>query len=305
MQRHYRIRYIFVRIFGFLASFTSGFPALCRVEKKGHPCQARKNSHEKMPTPEQLARLNIDKILTAAGWVVQDRRRINLHTASAIALCETDVERGFADYMLFVEGKAIGVVEAKAEGTPLVGVADQSEIYARSKLKDFQRWANPLPLPHESNGEEIRFRDLRDPRSRSRFTFGIHRPETLRVSIEQSNTLRTRLQKLPPLVTIGLRDCQVEAVKGLEKSLSRQHPRALVQMATGAGKTGWPSPNVTGSSSLVVLNEFYFLSIVPISANRQRTNLISGTARTLSAALQTNTSFNASTESLLSRVPRL
>jgi type I restriction enzyme, R subunit len=190
-----------------------------------------------MPTPEQQARQNIDAMLAAAGWVVQDRRRINLHAASAIALCETDVERGFADYMLFVDAKAIGVVEAKAEGTPLVGVADQSEVYARSELTDFQRWANPLPFTYESNGDEIRFRDLRDPHSRSRFIFGIHRPETLRAWIDQSNTLRARLQKPPPLVTTGLRDCQIDAINGLEKSFARQGPRALVQMATGAGKT--------------------------------------------------------------------
>src|SRR5436190_17943754 len=122
-----------------------------------------------MPTPEQLARKNIDAMLAAAGWLVQDLRRINMHAASAIALCETDLEKGFADYMLFVEGKAIGVVEAKSEGTPLVGVADQSESYARSELKDFQRWATPLPFTYESNSDEIRFRDLRDPHSRSRF----------------------------------------------------------------------------------------------------------------------------------------
>src|SRR5207253_347140 len=112
---------------------------------------------------------------------------------------------------LFIDAKAIGVVEAKAEGTPLVGVADQSEIYARSELTDFQRWATPLPFTYESNGDEIRFRDLRDPRSRSRFVFGFHRPETLRTWIDQSDTLRARIQKPPPLVTTGLRDCQVEA----------------------------------------------------------------------------------------------
>jgi type I restriction enzyme, R subunit len=190
-----------------------------------------------MPTPEQLARENIDAMLTAAGWVIQDRRRINLHAAPAIALCETDVERGFADYGLFLDAKAIGVFEAKAEGTPLVGVADQSEAYARSRLTDFQRWAFPLPFTYESNGDEIRFRDLRDPRSRSRFLFTTHRPETLRAWIEQPDTLRARLQKPPPLITTGLRTCQVDAVNGLEKSFARQHPRALVQMATGAGKT--------------------------------------------------------------------
>jgi type I restriction enzyme, R subunit len=142
-----------------------------------------------------------------------------------LRFAKTDVERGFADYGLFLDAKAIGVLEAKAEGTPLVGVADQSEAYARSKLTDFQRWAFPLPFTYESNGDEIRFRDLRDPRSRSRFLFTTHRPETLRAWIEQPDTLRARLQKPPLLITTGLRTCQVDAVNGLEKSFARQHPR--------------------------------------------------------------------------------
>jgi type I restriction enzyme R subunit len=75
----------------------------------------------------------------------------------AIALCETDGQGGFADYMLFVDGKALGVVEAKAVGTPLVGFAEQSESYARARLTDFQRWADPLPFTYESDGEEWRF----------------------------------------------------------------------------------------------------------------------------------------------------
>ena len=66
-------------------------------------------------TPEQKARKRIDAMLLAAGWLVQDRRRLNLHAAPGVALCETDVEGGFADYMLFVDAKAIGVLEAKAE----------------------------------------------------------------------------------------------------------------------------------------------------------------------------------------------
>jgi type I restriction enzyme R subunit len=193
-------------------------------------------------TPEQKARRQIDAQLVAAGWIVQDRRRLNLHAGPGVALCETDVEGGFADYMLFLDAKAAGVLEAKAAGTPLVGVAEQSELYARAALTDFQRWGGPLPFTFESNGEECRFRNLCDPRSRSRFVFGIHRPETLRSWIEQKDTLRARLQKFPVLDKSGLRDCQIDAITGLEGSFARQHPRALVQMATGAGKT-WMAVN--------------------------------------------------------------
>lgn len=107
-----------------------------------------------MPTPEALAREQIDAQLVAAGWLVQDRRHLNLHAGPGVALCETDVEGGFADYMLFVDGKAIGVLEAKPANTSLVGVSEESGLYARAALKDFQSWANPLPFTYESGGEK-------------------------------------------------------------------------------------------------------------------------------------------------------
>src|SRR5689334_8305030 len=113
--------------------------------------------------PEQEARQKIDAMLAAAGWLVQDKRRLNLHAGLGVALCETDVEGGFADYMLFVHGKAAGVLEAKAAGTSLVSVAEESELYARAALQDFPRWGDPLPFTYESNGEETRFCNLGDP----------------------------------------------------------------------------------------------------------------------------------------------
>lgn len=188
-------------------------------------------------TPEQKARKLIDQALNNAGWVVQDRHGLNLHAGPGVALCEADVAGGFADYMLFVDAKAIGVLEAKKAGTPLVGVAEESEFYAAACTRDFQRWATPLPFTYESDGDHVRFRDLRDPKSRSREVFSICRPETLRTLIEEQDTLRARLPKLPPLYEEGMRKCQVDAIMGLERSFARQHQRALVQMATGAGKT--------------------------------------------------------------------
>ena len=196
-------------------------------------------------TPEQQARREIDRQFTAAGWIVQERRRLNLHAGPGVALCETDVEGGFADYMLFVDAKAIGVLEAKAAGTPLVGVAEQSEAYARAALTDFQRWTNPLQFTYESNGEECRFRDLRDPRSRSRFVFGVYRPETLRTLIQQSDTFRGRLRKLPVLKTGGLRDCQIDAVNGLKHLLPGSISALLFRWQPELGRPGWQLPNVT------------------------------------------------------------
>ena len=217
--------------------------------------------------PEQQARREIDRQLTAAGWLVQNRDRMNLHAAPGIALCETDVESGFADYMLFVDGKGLGVLEAKAAGIQLGGVSEQSESYARSKTTDFQLWAFPLPFTYESNGEETRFRDLRDPHSRSRNVFAFHRPETLRSWIEQDSTLRAKLGLLPPLHTLGLRECQSESVGGLDDSLAKQHPRSLVQMATGAGKT-WMA--VTASYRYIKFAEAHRILFLVDRANLGR-----------------------------------
>jgi len=81
------------------------------------------------------------------------------------------------------------------------------------------------------------FRDTRDAEPRSRNIFAFHKPETLAKWLTEADTLRARLRKLPPLITTGMRDCQIEAVTCLEQSLAQDKPRALIQMATGAGKT--------------------------------------------------------------------
>ena len=82
-----------------------------------------------MPTPEEFARINIDRQLTAAGWVIQDRAQMNLYAGRGVAVREFPLSDGSstalrADYLLFVDRKAVGVVEAKPEGTTLSGVAD-------------------------------------------------------------------------------------------------------------------------------------------------------------------------------------
>src|SRR5207247_11434322 len=98
----------------------------------------------------------------------------------------------------------------------------------------------PPPFLYESTGVETYFRDERDPEARSRRVFTFHRPETLAELLKDSRTLRARLAKMPeayPLSTTGMRACQVEAITNLEKSFAAADPRALIQMATGAGKT--------------------------------------------------------------------
>lgn len=189
-------------------------------------------------TPEQQARDNIDAQLKQAGWVVQDKTAINLHDGLGQAVREYQTDVGPADYVLFVNGKAVGVIEAKREeeGHKITAVEEQTGGYAAAKLK----WVNnkePLRFLFESTGVITRFTDAADPHPRSREIFNFPRPETLQEWLAQPQSLRARLHNLPPLDPTGLRDCQVIAINNLDASLKADKPRALVQMATGAGKT--------------------------------------------------------------------
>jgi len=190
-----------------------------------------------MAEPEQQARQKIDELLQAAGWILQNRDQFDRTAGLGVAVREFQLPAGPCDYLLFVDGKAAGVIEAKKAGVTLSGVAEQSAKYMVSLPPHLARWHDTLVFEYESTGEETFFCDLRDPKPRSRRVFAFHRPETLREWLLQPETLRARLQKLPPLDTHGLRHCQVEAIQGLERSLAKDKPRALIQLATGAGKT--------------------------------------------------------------------
>lgn len=188
-------------------------------------------------TPEEKARQNIDKLLNAAGWEIQDRSDLNLSAARGVAIREFPLKTGEVDYMLFVDKMAVGVIEAKPEGTTLGGTADQSRKYLAGIPENLPRINDVSPFAYESTGVETHFRDIRDPDFRSRKTFAFHKPETLKELAESRETLRARLKRLPPLITDKLWQAQIEAITNLEKSLAQNHPRALIQMATGSGKT--------------------------------------------------------------------
>lgn len=190
-------------------------------------------------TPEAKARLHIDQKLQAAGWAVQDLSQINLSASTGVAVREYPTGTGRADYVLFVHRVACGVIEAKRDdaGGLLTATESQTARYAADRLK-WQKEASPLRFLFEATGQIIRFTDIADPAPRSRELFHFFRPEQLQEWVAQPATLRHRLaQDMPPLPAQNLRDCQVDAVAGLEKSLARNKPRALVHMATGAGKT--------------------------------------------------------------------
>jgi type I restriction enzyme R subunit len=187
--------------------------------------------------PEDRARKKIDELLGKAGWVVQDYGELNLGVSLGVVVHDFPLKTGFADYMLFVDRKAVGVVEAKPEGTTLSGVAEQSEKYLIGLPDNIPHVMDPLPFAYESTGVETLFRDLRDPESRSRRVFAFHKTETFSEWLSQGDTLRARLRGMPPLITEGLRLCQIEAIRNLDGSFVEARPRALIQMASGSGKT--------------------------------------------------------------------
>lgn len=220
------------------------------------------------PNPEQEARQHIDAALEEAGWVIQNREEMNLAAGLGVAVREFKMAsgHGFADYLLFVRGKAVGVLEAKPAGYALSSVELQADKYATGLPSGLNPPVNPLPFLYISTGVETRFINGLDPDPRTRPISAnlphIHRPETLAERIEaetldawvrrlheegtgfhtaaddtRPSSFRSRLQTMPPLETGTLYPNQVEAVTNLEESFRRSRPRALVQMATGSGKT--------------------------------------------------------------------
>lgn len=189
-------------------------------------------------TPEQIARDVIDARLRAAGWDVQGTSAIAHGAAPGIAVREYQTSIGPADYALFANKTPMGVVEAKPDawGERLTTVETQSSSYATAQLK-WVKTSDPLPFIYEATGAVTRFTDCRDPKPRSREVFTFHQPQTLLEWSRQPRSLRTALQDLPTLITDGLRECQITAITNLEASLKQDRPRALVQMATGSGKT--------------------------------------------------------------------
>jgi type I restriction enzyme, R subunit len=187
--------------------------------------------------PEQIARDHIDAELTRCGWLIQDKSKINLAAALGIAVREYQTDIGPADYALFIDKKPVGIIEAKRaeEGVHLTIHEEQTEGYATAKLKYLNN--EPLFFGYESTGELTRFTDYRDPKPRSRPVFTFHRPETFAEWIKQEHSLRTRLKHIPSLPEKGLRDCQILAINNLEQSFKEAKPKALIQMATGSGKT--------------------------------------------------------------------
>jgi type I restriction enzyme R subunit len=200
--------------------------------------------------PEEQARVLIDEQLTRAGWHVCDRREIDLVNKSGNAVREVIMkpDHGRADYLLYVDKKVVGVIEAKPVGTTLTGVQWQSAMYAVGLPEAYRPQAvlkdDRLPFVFEASGSETQYTNGFDPAPRARKIFNFPKPETLariiRESVEhpEAPTWRGRIQYMPSYDDYDLRPASKIAVGAIEKSLAAgTHSRSLVQMATGAGKT--------------------------------------------------------------------
>jgi len=225
-------------------------------------------------TPEQKARDAIDQQLLQAGWLIQNRDEINLSAGRGIAIREFKMADGygFADYILYLDKQAIGALEAKPAGFTLSGVKPQVDKYSEGLPPGLPASIRPLPFLYVSTGIETSFVNLLDPQARGRRVFSFHRPETIAEWLQSPNltewvrgwgnpsevgqafqpvilptltearaalpsSLRARLRAMPPVAIANLWENKRRALENLEMSLRDDHPRALIQMATGSGKT--------------------------------------------------------------------
>ena len=183
-------------------------------------------------TPEEKARVKIDQMFVEAGWKVVDRD-FYTPTLTAAAIREGLLERNYeADYFLFINGMAVGVLEAKRQEVEADAgiVCDQTDRYARSVPDYYKVYERPLPLIYQSNGEDTYFR------FRENKLIAVNRIHTPKEIVKMLG-IEDPYAGLPTLSKKGLRACQYEAITGLESSFRAGQQRALIVLATGAGKT--------------------------------------------------------------------
>ena len=211
-------------------------------------------------SPEEKARFVIDEKLIQSGWIIQDVKQLDLSAGLGIAVREFPTSTGRMDYALFVDGAPVGVVEAKRSdyGENITAVEGQTARYAKSSFKcNVENYE--IRFAYEATDKLVRFTDYRDIKYRSRTVFSFHRPETLQALLDMPDTIRNNMKKFPPFDTTGFRDCQTRAIAKLEDSFSGNKPRALVHMATGAGKTFTAITEAYRLLKFVNMNRILFL----------------------------------------------
>lgn len=189
-------------------------------------------------TPETKARIEIDKKLQESGYILQDMKALNPNASLGVVVREFPTESGPVDYLIFISGKPVGVIEAKADdkGEVLLTVSEQAKRYIDSGLKYTKTQTVTLRFAYIATSVRTCFCDYGDD-ARTREVFSFHRPEKLAELLKDTSSVRKRMKSFPKLDKSNFRDCQINAILNLETSFSENRPRALIQMATGAGKT--------------------------------------------------------------------
>ncbi|MFE1324969.1 hypothetical protein ACFW7K_09515 [Streptomyces sp. NPDC058735] len=147
------------------------------------------------PLNEMRAREKIDAMLVKAGWRIQDKADANPLAGTGVAIREFTLATGRADYVLYVDGKIVGVIEAMSEGTPLAGALAQNERYAAGVLQEHVMavWRRQAPFAFRyATGTETYFLNCVDPDARSREVFAFHRPRPSPRGCATPTSTRTR-----------------------------------------------------------------------------------------------------------------
>lgn len=190
--------------------------------------------------PEEKAREKIDTLLEESGWTVVNRDEFVSDVINAQAVRENILKRNKeADYILYLDGKAIGVLEAKREENNLgLKVAEQAQTYATILPDWVQSWITPLPFIFLSNGNHLLFKDRREKESKYKILKKMLSPkEIVELANGAINSEYAKLPSVPKVSPKGLRECQFEAITNLELSFKQGQRKALIVLATGAGKT--------------------------------------------------------------------
>lgn len=198
--------------------------------------------YSELETPENKARhKKINPALKAAGWEIQNYNVASPRSSKGVAVeyFEMGKDVGQSDYVLFVNGQAVGVIEAKKSGETLTGKEAQSKRYSTGFPEEFEAADLPLPFVYESTGDETRFTNMWDPKPRSREVRAFHKPKIFEKWIKdgKEGNLRAKLALNLPFDNKNLWPIQKKAIDNTKQSLALGKPKALIQMATGSGKT--------------------------------------------------------------------
>ena len=190
--------------------------------------------------PEQKARVKIDQMLKDSGWTVVPRDDFTPDAVNAQAVEENLMKGNLeADYILYLDGKAIAVLEAKREENKLgLEVAEQAQNYGNILPDWVQAWKTPLPFIFLCNGDLLLFKDMREAKPSYKVIKKMFTPkEIVNLAGDDIKSQFAKLPALPPVGPKGLRECQFEAITNLEISFKQGLKKALIVLATGAGKT--------------------------------------------------------------------